>query len=128
MYHKDYEPGVERKSKAGSNIILTNTVPQYKSKKSKAGPVKVTVFSQKSGTSEKSIAIMSKINNGFKASRLGRYVTRHRNTYSISHTKTKAKSVRVNVFPKSSGGGLRRPLKAVFLYKSFLSSLIQGDR
>lgn len=126
MYHKDYEPGVERKSKAGSNIILTNTVPQYQSKKSKAGPVKVTMFSQKSGTSEKSITIMSKINNGFKASRLGRYVARHRNTYSISHTKTKAKSV--NVFPKSSGEGLRRPLKAVFPYKSFLSSLIQGDR
>lgn len=111
----------------GNNIVLTNTVPQYQSK-SKAGPVKVTMFSQKSGTSDKSIVIMSKINNGFKASRLGRHVARHRNTYSISHTKTKAKSVRVNVFPKSSGEGLRRSLKAVFPYRSFLSSLIQGDR
>lgn len=90
--------------------------------------MKVTMFSQKSGTSDKSIVIMSKINKGFKASRLGRYVARHRNTYSISHTKTKAKSVRVNAFPRFSGEGLRRSLKAVFPYRSFLSSLIQRDR
>ena len=38
------------------------TVPQYPSKKSRAGPVTVTRFSQNSGSSNKSI-VMSKINH-----------------------------------------------------------------
>lgn len=53
------EPGDGDKAQQGENI-LNNIVPQYLSKKSRAGPVTVSRFSQKSGSSES--IVMSKNN------------------------------------------------------------------